>query len=91
MKGKIVSKLDEIIRKAMELKEHNVEQCQGTAIYKFTVGDNVTRLACSFHFKFLFENNRKNNLFEYKKLFKKELSYNHSCECLQLKEQKGGE
>jgi hypothetical protein len=87
---KTMSKIDEIIKKAMELKEHDIEQCPETAIYKFTVGDNITRLACSFHFDFLLENNGKNKHFEYKKLNYVEQSYNHCCECMQLKEQEGG-
>lgn len=86
-----MAKIDEIIRKAMELKGHNIEQCPETALYKFTVGGNVTRLACSFHFDFLLKNNGKNKHFEYKKLSKEELSFLHNCECFQLKEQKGGE
>lgn len=86
-----MSKIDEIISKILkESYNTRLEQCPALAIYKFTVGDGLTRLACDFHLNFLKEHNKNSKAFEYKKLIEIELSYNHRCECLQFKEGKEG-
>lgn len=91
-KVNIVDKINEILDNYVKEKfKKMLERCDSLAVYKFTFGDNVTRIACNFHMDFLIETNRDNKGFEFKLLEPDELSYGHKCECLQFKEGKGGE